>query len=106
MKDAIRRDELAREHKILCFEVEAAGLMNRFPCLIVRGICNYSDSHENKKWQKHAALAAAVYAREVIRELPVQQTQNEPRLVDAISKGSSQTLEFITLGYETKSRAQ
>lgn len=94
MKDAMRRDELAREHKILCFEMEAAGLMNRFPCLIVRGICDYSDSHKNKKWQKHAALAAAVFARAVIRELPAQQTRNERRLVDAMSNGSSQELEY------------
>lgn len=87
MKDAIRRDELAKENKVLCFEMEAAGLMNRFPCLVVRGICDYSDSHNNKKWQKYAALAAAVYAREVIRGPPVQQTSNERRLVDVMSDG-------------------
>lgn len=94
MKDAIRRDELAKEHGILCFEMEAAGLMNRFPCLVVRGIYNYSDSHKNKKWQKYAALAAAVYAREVIRELPVQQTSNERRLADFMSDGPSLKLEY------------
>ena len=26
---------------ILCFEMEAAGLMNQFPCLVIRGVCNY-----------------------------------------------------------------
>jgi hypothetical protein len=36
---------------VLCFEMEAAGLMNSFPCLVVRGVCNYADSHKNKRWQ-------------------------------------------------------
>lgn len=38
MKDATIRDELAREEGVLCFEMEAAGLMNHFLCLIIRGI--------------------------------------------------------------------
>ena len=47
MKDAIARDQLIKEHDILCFEMEAAGLMNNFPCVAIRGICDYSDSHKN-----------------------------------------------------------
>lgn len=87
MKDALYRDKLAKEYNVLCFEMEAAGLMNRFPCMNVRGICDYADSHKNKKWQKYAALAAAVYAKRLIKALPVQQTKNEPRLVDAMARG-------------------
>jgi nucleoside phosphorylase len=49
MKDAQIRDKLAMERGVLCFEMEAAGLMNRFPCLVIRGICDYSDSHKNDK---------------------------------------------------------
>ncbi|KAK2608978.1 hypothetical protein QQS21_002458 [Conoideocrella luteorostrata] len=48
MKDALIRDKLSAEKGILCFEMEAAGLMNNFPCLVIRGICDYSDSHQNK----------------------------------------------------------
>jgi nucleoside phosphorylase len=44
VKDARIRDALAKEKDILCFEMEAAGLMNRLPCLVIRGICDYSDS--------------------------------------------------------------
>ena|SRR5436305_37157 len=40
MKDAIIRDTLAKEKDVLCFEMEAAGLMNHFPCLVIRGICD------------------------------------------------------------------
>lgn len=28
IKDAVRRDEIGRTHDVLCFEMEAAGLMN------------------------------------------------------------------------------
>lgn len=50
MKNAIIRDKLAAEKDILCFEMEAAGLVNSFPCLIIRGICDYSDLYKNKEW--------------------------------------------------------
>jgi nucleoside phosphorylase len=68
MKDAVTRDRLAQEKTppILCFEMEAAGLMNHLPCLVIRGICDYCDSHKNKKWQEYAALTAAVYAKQLL----------------------------------------
>ncbi|KAK2061323.1 purine and uridine phosphorylase [Colletotrichum caudatum] len=59
MKDARVRDTLSAERDVLCFEMEAAGLMNHFPCLVIRGICDYSDSHKNKEWQGFAAMMAA-----------------------------------------------
>src|SRR5467141_905498 len=63
MKHGKTRDRLGKEYGMLCFEMEAAGLMNQLPCLVIRGICDYSDSHKNKHWQGYAALAAAAYAR-------------------------------------------
>jgi nucleoside phosphorylase len=63
MKDASLRDKFAKGNDVLCFEMEAAGLMNQFPCLVIRGICDYSDTHKNKEWQGYAAMAAAVYAK-------------------------------------------
>lgn len=44
MKNALIRDTLAEEEDVLRFEMEAAGLMNHFPCLVIRGICDTSDS--------------------------------------------------------------
>jgi nucleoside phosphorylase len=52
------RDKLGQELGILCFEMEAAGLMDNFPCLVIRGICDYADSHKNKQWQGYAAATA------------------------------------------------
>lgn len=71
IKDGLKRDDLAQKLGVMCFEMEAAGLMGVLPCLPVRGICDYSDSHKNKDWQRYAAAAAAAYARELLEIMPV-----------------------------------
>ena len=71
MRDAAERDKVSLGFGgVLCFEMEAAGLMNNFPCLVIRGICDYADSHKNKKWQAYAAGTAAAYAKEVLSVIP------------------------------------
>ncbi|KAL7914041.1 hypothetical protein GGI35DRAFT_475875 [Trichoderma velutinum] len=70
MKNAITRDKMSSEYDVLCFEMEAGGLMNNFPCLVIRGICDYSDSHKDKAWQGYAAMTAAAYAKDLINRLP------------------------------------
>jgi nucleoside phosphorylase len=66
IKDGPTRDRIAQEEGIICFEMEAAGLMDSFPCLVIRGICDYADSHKNKRWQPYAAATAAAFARELL----------------------------------------
>lgn len=67
MKYGVNRDKLSKRfNDALCFEMEAAGVMDTFPCLVVRGICDYSDSHKSKDWQCYAAATAAAYAREIL----------------------------------------
>jgi nucleoside phosphorylase len=66
MRDGATRERLRKELDVLCFEMEAAGLMDEFPCLVVRGICDYADSHKNKQWQGYAAATAAAYAKELL----------------------------------------
>ncbi|KAL4807523.1 hypothetical protein BDV18DRAFT_102847 [Aspergillus unguis] len=66
IKDSLLRDRLGRELGAYCVEMEAAGLANNFPCLVIRGICDYADSHKNKEWQGYAAAAAAAYAKELL----------------------------------------
>jgi nucleoside phosphorylase/tetratricopeptide (TPR) repeat protein len=70
MKDSEARDRLAQQYGILCFEMEAAGLANELPIIVIRGICDYCDSHKHKKWQGYAALAAAAYARLILSTMP------------------------------------
>lgn len=75
IKDAVRRNEINKMlgGNILCFEMEAAGLMNDFPCLVIRGICDYADSHKNDDWQEHAAAVAAAFAKELLSVMPAQE---------------------------------
>ncbi|KAH6603173.1 purine and uridine phosphorylase [Trichoderma cornu-damae] len=80
MNDALVRDKLAAESNILCFETAAAGLMNSFPCLVIRGICDYSDSHKNKEWHQYAALAAAAFARDLIDHLLPNKVNEEGQI--------------------------
>ena len=70
MRNGRLREKLRKEHSILCFEMEAAGLMDIFPCLVIRGICDYADSHKNKVWQPYAAATAAAYAKELLYIIP------------------------------------
>jgi hypothetical protein len=70
MRDGVARDEIAQPLSALCFEMEAAGMMDNLQCLPIRGICDYSDSHKNKEWQNYAAATAAAYARELLEGLP------------------------------------
>jgi nucleoside phosphorylase len=86
IKDATLRDKLAREQGVLCFEMEAAGIMNRMPCLVVRGICDYCDSHKNKDWQEYAAMTAAAYTKELLMEIPCKEIEREERLTAAIDQ--------------------
>ncbi|KAJ5936883.1 hypothetical protein N7466_003333 [Penicillium verhagenii] len=68
IKDAAFRDKLKKYlgGHVLCVEMEAAGLMNNFPCLVIRGVCDYADSHKNKDWQEYAAAVAAGLAKELL----------------------------------------
>jgi hypothetical protein len=66
VKDSQLRDRLSHELGVYCVEMEAAGLMDNYPCLVVRGICDYADSHKNKEWQGYASASAAAYAKELL----------------------------------------
>ena len=87
MKDAFIRDRLATEKDVLCFEMEAAGLMNHFPCLVIRGICDYSDSHKNKEWQGYAAMAAAAYTRDLLDRIAPNKLEAEKSIEETLSSG-------------------
>ena len=68
IKDAQSRDSLDKAFggHLLCVEMEAAGLMNDFPCIVIRGICDYADSWKEKSWQEYAAAVAAAHAKEIL----------------------------------------
>ncbi|KAH6887627.1 hypothetical protein B0T10DRAFT_461065 [Thelonectria olida] len=59
MKSGEDRDDLTRDHKAIAFEMESAGVWDVFPCVVIKGVCDYADSHKNKDWQEYAAASAA-----------------------------------------------
>lgn len=87
MKNASIRDRLAAEKDVLCFEMEAAGLMNHFPCLVIRGICDYADSHKNKDWQGYAAMTAAAYAKDLLYRIAPNRVEAEKRISEILPVG-------------------
>lgn len=68
MKSAADRDRLAAQHDIIAFEMEAVGVWEEVPCIVVKGMCDYADSHKNKKCQNCAAATAAYVAVAVTDE--------------------------------------
>lgn len=88
IKDAAIRDKIAEEieEDCICFEMEAAGLMNNFPCLVVRGICDYADSHKNDRWQRYAAATAAAYGKEFLGYVPSEDLQKMQKAVDILDE--------------------
>lgn len=52
MKNAVEWDGLARNFGAKCIEMEATGLMNDFPCIVVQGVCDYADSQKNDVGQE------------------------------------------------------
>lgn len=57
------RDYIREYTDAKCIETGTSGLMNSFPCLVVKGICDYADSRKDARWQPYAALSAAAYTK-------------------------------------------
>ncbi|KKO96903.1 hypothetical protein THAR02_10996 [Trichoderma harzianum] len=71
---------------VLYIEMEAAGLMNNFPCIVIRGIYGYADSHTNNVWQEHAAATAAAFAKELLGYVQTSDVEREPPAKDLLEK--------------------
>ncbi len=87
VKDAATRDSILKDtgEDCLCLEMEAAGLMNNFPCLVIRGICDYADSHKNDRWQRYAAATSAAYAKEFLGVIPVKELEETQKAIDILN---------------------
>lgn len=87
-----RADILARiRGRVLCFEMEAAGVMNTFPCLVVRGISDYCDSNKNDDWRKYASATAASYCKWLLKEIEPASLRTADLAADVVGtlQGSS-----------------
>ncbi|OBT39752.1 hypothetical protein VE00_10507 [Pseudogymnoascus sp. WSF 3629] len=82
MKHGITQDQIAKKEGVICFEMEAARLMDNFPCLVIRGICDYADLHKNKIWQLYAAATATAFARILLSFVKKQEVADTPEQLD------------------------
>jgi nucleoside phosphorylase len=89
VKDAAFRDKLNEDlgGQVRCVEMEAAGLMENFPCIVIRGICDYADSHKNKAWQEHAAAVAAAFAKELLEYVQPSAVDGERTANNILNQG-------------------
>lgn len=71
----------------MSIDMEAAGLMNHFPCLVVRGICDYADSHKSNRWHRYASATAAAYAKELLSFVPIRDLAATARAIDILQSG-------------------
>ncbi|KAL3487204.1 hypothetical protein BJX62DRAFT_241237 [Aspergillus germanicus] len=86
--DGQERDRLAEEFGAICVETEAAGLMDNFPCVVIRGICNYADSHRKgvERWKQYASATAAAFAKELLQMVYAHEVMNVPFAADIMSE--------------------
>ncbi|KAJ6016882.1 hypothetical protein N7451_000261 [Penicillium sp. IBT 35674x] len=75
MKSGVERDTIAENENVIAFEMEGAGVCNNLPFILVKGVCDYADSHKDKNWQKYTAGKAAACMRSLLEQWP---TINSP----------------------------
>ncbi|KAN0070035.1 hypothetical protein V8E54_011616 [Elaphomyces granulatus] len=64
MKSGKDRDDIAARDGVIAFEMEGAGVWENFPgSLVIKGVCDYADSHKNKRWQGYAAATATAVTK-------------------------------------------
>ncbi|KAF4899185.1 Aminodeoxyfutalosine nucleosidase [Colletotrichum fructicola] len=68
MKSGEHRNNIAKRHNVIAFEMEGAGVWEIFPCIVIKGVCDYADSHKNKRWQRYAAATAAACMKALLDE--------------------------------------
>ncbi|KAF5238896.1 hypothetical protein FANTH_10139 [Fusarium anthophilum] len=88
------RDRLSYELDVICFEMVAAGLLDaNLPCLVIRGISDYADSHKNDKWRGYAAATADAYSKVLLATIPAVIPKG---LSFAVSMGDSQIINMVS----------
>ncbi|KAJ5662707.1 hypothetical protein N7462_011633, partial [Penicillium macrosclerotiorum] len=71
MTSAKDRDRIAKTENVIGFEMEGAGVWDNLPCIVIKGVSDYADSHKSKEWQHYATASAAACMRAILDEIPV-----------------------------------
>lgn len=87
LKNTEKRNALRDQYGLIGLEMEAAGLMNRIPVGVIRGVSDYGDHHKNKQWQPYAAAMTASYAKAILAEIRPAMPNKEATLEGKIVSG-------------------
>lgn len=85
MKSGEHRDRIAKQRNVIAFEMEGAGVWDEVPCIVVKGVCDYADSHKNKTWQPFAAATAAAVLKAMLVQYPVTDLPSSRPFADSAS---------------------
>ncbi len=96
LKNPKLRDALRDQFGVKAVEMEGSGIADatwnqEVGYLVVRGICDYCDSHKNDVWQGYAAVVAAAYTRGLLASMPAEET-NAPTRTSSAFNQSGQTV--------------
>ncbi|RYP06973.1 hypothetical protein DL765_009292 [Monosporascus sp. GIB2] len=106
VKNPEDRDRLRRGRKeAICFEMEAAGIMDEIPCLVIRGICDYADTHKRDGWHCYAAAVAAAYGKAVLLKVDGQEVEETSTMKETMEKLEKTINEMNNNVYDLKQKA-
>ena len=92
MKSGHHRDALALIEGIIAVEMEGAGVWRYGSSVVIKGVCDYADSHKRKGWQRYAAATAAACAKAFLLEW-------YPERIQGICHGFSSTNTQFRIGH-------
>lgn len=94
LKSASHRERYADALQVIAFEMEGAGVAKEMDCLVIKGVCDYADSHKNHHWQPYAASAAAACMKALLVQLRRSKSFGE-RPATLSGKGSGEHTLFV-----------
>ncbi|RAK89407.1 hypothetical protein BO79DRAFT_217474 [Aspergillus costaricaensis CBS 115574] len=84
MCSAKDRDKISKREEVLGFEMEGAGVWDNIPCILIKGVSDYADSHKNDTWQYFAAASAVACMRALLDQNPIPNVTSSAGLAQDI----------------------